>query len=114
MKQKDILIILISTFILVVAWIGFNIYHNSVTSTISETLGVRISPINPDFNIKDINALKERKKVTPILDATASLATPSATPTTQPTPSTPTPSPIITPTPSISINPTSVEGTPTP
>lgn len=94
MKRRDILIILISTFILVVAWIGFNVYHNSVTSTISETLGVRISPIHPDFNAKDIQHLKERKKILPILEASVS-PTPTLSPSPTSTPSAllPTPPP---------------------
>lgn len=84
MKRREILFILVSTLILVIAWIGFNVYHNTVTSTISDILNIRISPINPDFNIKDFEKLKERKKVLPIFEAQIST---SASITTTPTPS---------------------------
>lgn len=65
MKQKDILIILILLFIFVAAWVGSNIYHSVVSSTLSETLNQDISPIAPTFDIKTINKLKERQKINP-------------------------------------------------
>lgn len=66
MKQKDILFILIPVALLVMAWIAFNIYHNSATSTISSTLSTNILPISPNFDIKTISNLKEREKVAPV------------------------------------------------
>ncbi|MBI2195809.1 MAG: hypothetical protein HYU48_02085, partial [Candidatus Levybacteria bacterium] len=77
MKQKDILLLIISSFFLVVFWIAFNIYHNIVTSTIPETLSVQIFPISPTFDKKTINAIKERIQITPIYNP---LATQSAPP----------------------------------
>lgn len=65
MKQKDLLILLISAFLLVIAWIIFNIYHNSITSTIPQNLNIQIIPINPDFDSKTITKLKGRKNVQP-------------------------------------------------
>lgn len=68
MKQRDLLLLLISTFILVVFWIGFSIYHKSVTSTISETLSTQIAPINPNFDSKTIEKIKKRKVIVPIYE----------------------------------------------
>lgn len=82
MKQKDILLLIISSFSLVVFWIAFNIYHNIVTSTIPESLSIQIFPISPTFDIKTISALKQRTQVAPIYNP---LATPSA-PIIAPTP----------------------------
>ena len=83
MKQKDILLLIISSFSLVVLWIAFNIYHNMVTSTIPATLSIQIFPINPTFDTKTIDALKARTQVAPIYNP---LATQSA-PLPEPTPS---------------------------
>lgn len=66
MKQKDILFLLISAFILVIAWIIFSIYHKSITSTISETLSVQIVPINPNFDATTLEKIKERNSVAPL------------------------------------------------
>ena len=65
MKQKDILIILALLFILVIAWIGGNIYHSIVSSTISETTSQNIFPITPAFDTKTVNKLRERQKINP-------------------------------------------------
>jgi hypothetical protein len=86
MKQKDILLILVPSFIVVVAWIIFNIYHSSVSSTISENLNMQIIPISPLFDQKTISAIKKRQQFEPIYqtNTTASIA---ASPTPQPSPS---------------------------
>jgi hypothetical protein len=72
MKKQDLLIILIPTFICVIAWIGFNIYHNAITSTISPAEISQITPINPDFDTKIISQLKKRERVEPFFQATPS------------------------------------------
>lgn len=69
MKQKDILLLVIPFFILVVIFIIFSVYHNSVTSTISENLNIQITPISPTFDQKTISNLKKRDKVEPLFDA---------------------------------------------
>lgn len=66
MKQKDILFLLVSASILVFAWIAFSIYHNLATSTISQTLETSISPINPAFDKKTLEALRKREKAVPV------------------------------------------------
>ena len=93
MKKNDILMILIPSFIFVLAWIGFSLLHSIATSTISETLDMQIAPISPDFDTNTITGLKQRKNVVPIYQITVPIqnivipATPSA--------ATPTPTPII-------------------
>jgi len=66
MKHKDIILLLISASFLTVVWVAFNIYHNSVLSTTPEILEKETLPLNPNFDEKTINKLKERKKVSPI------------------------------------------------
>ncbi|MEM4270945.1 MAG: hypothetical protein QXO70_02515, partial [Candidatus Pacearchaeota archaeon] len=68
MKQRDILLILIPTLLLVVLWIIFNIYHNSVSSTVSKNISTEIVPINPDFDFQTIEELKKRKIIDPVYE----------------------------------------------
>ncbi len=65
-KRRGVLLVLWLTFITVVAWIGFHIYHITVTSTISEELQLQIIPIDPNFDMDTINRLKGRVKVEPL------------------------------------------------
>lgn len=62
MKQKDILFLLIPGFLLTLFWIGFTIYHNHTTPTISTDLQEQIIPISPTFNTSVIDSLKQRKQ----------------------------------------------------
>lgn len=78
MKQRDVLFLVISTFVLIVAWIGFSIYHNLVSSTITKPVGENIAPINPSFDTKIIDVLKERKNIEPIFQTKSNEATESA------------------------------------
>ncbi len=80
MKQKNILIILVFFFVLAVAWIGGNIYHNTATSTISETTNQDISPIAPTFDTKTVNKLKERQKINPSFELQEIIPTPTPLP----------------------------------
>lgn len=93
MKPKDILLLLIPATLLVIAWIVFNIYHNSVTSTISESLSTNILPISPNFDTKTISNLKQREKVVPLFEF-KKIETPTPT-------SLPTPTPNLIPSPSL-------------
>jgi len=88
MKRKDILMILVPIFIIVVFWIGFSIYHGIVSSTISEVENLQITPISPDFDTKTIQGLKKRQTVTPTYQINATSQSPGL-PT--PTPSSQTP-----------------------
>lgn len=68
MKQKDILLLLIPSFLVIVAWVAFSIYHNSVASTIPEVLNMQITPISPNFDTNEVSQLKQRTSVTPIYE----------------------------------------------
>ena len=68
MKQKDILLILIPTFLLVILWVIFNIYHNSIESTVSKTITAEVVPINPDFDFQTIENLKKREVIQPLYE----------------------------------------------
>lgn len=82
-KQTDILFILASSFIVVAAWIGFNLYHKWATSTISPEIQVQIIPIDPNFDQETIDKLKTRKNIAPMnqLNGVADVSpTPARTP----------------------------------
>ena len=86
MKKNDILLILIPLFIFALAWIGFSIYHNIVTSTISDPLNMQITPITPIFDTNTIGSLKNRARVSPIYELTVpvvNITVPIASPTGQ-------------------------------
>lgn len=68
MKQKDILLLSISAFVLIMAWIAFSIYHNSAESTISEPIEEKIVPIAPDFNTKIIDDIKNKRDIQPLYE----------------------------------------------
>lgn len=80
MKQKDILLLIIPGFFLIIIWVIFSIYHNSVTSTIPENLTLQIAPIIPTFDKTTIEVLKKRTQVTPIFELSKS-SSQTATPT---------------------------------
>ncbi len=69
MKRKDIIILLTSLTILTILWVVFNIYHTSVTSTITDSLSIQIQPITPNFDIKTIEQLKQRARISPLYQA---------------------------------------------
>lgn len=55
-------------FTIVVAWIAFSLYHNAVSSTISDILTVQIQSISPNFDLKTIDMLKGKNVITPMYD----------------------------------------------
>lgn len=65
-RQREIIILLVSVFIVVVVWIGFNIYHNAHASTINDALTQEIIPISPNFNTTVLERLKKRIYIDPI------------------------------------------------
>ena len=79
MKRKDILIILIPTFIFVILWIVFSIHHAINTPTISNATNAQIAPISPNFDTKTIDALKKRVNVTPIYEIQGGNTSPTPT-----------------------------------
>lgn len=71
MKRKDILILLIPMFIIVILWVIFSIYHNFVNSTIPESLNMQILSISPNFDLKTIESIKQREVVEPVYSTSA-------------------------------------------
>src|SRR5438045_7861635 len=65
-RQREIVILLISIFIVVVVWVGVSIYHNAHASTINDTLSQEIIPISPNFNTAALERLKKRTYIDPI------------------------------------------------
>ncbi len=72
MKRKDILVILIPSFIFAVLWIIFSIHHALNTPTISQAESIQITPISPNFDTKIFEELKKRENITPIYELTGS------------------------------------------
>lgn len=95
MKQKDILLFIVPTLIIVIAWIIFNLYHTSTTTENDQTTTSTVIAISPNFDTKVIDELKKRENVVaateisvsnvvlPISSTSATL-TPVATPTAPP------------------------------
>jgi hypothetical protein len=96
-KQKDILFIFISSFVVVVAWIGFNLYHIYVTSTISQDIQIELTPINPLFDSQTMQQLSTRENIDPLYDAIATASDSANTPAQKVI--SPTPEPVISETP---------------
>ena len=99
--KRDLIIIVISTFIVIVCWIGFNIYSIAVTSTIDETLTKQILPIDPAFDTATIDSLAKRKRIAPLyqLDLASLTPQPEADQPLAETPEATSTPPIVRPTP---------------
>lgn len=83
MKRKEAYILLLSTSVLIFAWVLFSILHSAISSTISENLNVQILPINPTFDVQTIEKLKTRIRVSPentIGETPEASASPEVTP----------------------------------
>ncbi len=99
---KNLYYIAILTFVVVVSWIGFEVYNSNVTSTITADKSVIITPIPPEFNQAMIIAIKSKKIVPANLSENASrsavstITSPTPTPTVAASP-TSSSSPIIQP-----------------
>lgn len=65
MKQRNLVIFLVPIFILTVLWVIFNVYHNYISSTITDPLTYQIVPIEGKFDSATIEAIKQRKRVSP-------------------------------------------------
>lgn len=90
-KQKDILFILGSSLIVVIFWIASNIVHIWATTTVSEELQLRLTPIPATFDTDTLQKLKTRLKVDPLYERQTGIKDPagrliSPTPTPLPTP----------------------------
>ena len=58
MGKKELLIIVIATFITLVAWVFFDIIHTRSNVEISSQLQEVIEPINPNFDPEAIQLLQ--------------------------------------------------------
>ena len=65
MKQQQLLLVSLYSLIIIIAWITFNLYNNSVTSTITQEQQTQITPIDPTFNEQTIEKLRTRENITP-------------------------------------------------
>jgi hypothetical protein len=96
MKQKDIFIIVVSSFIVIVIWIAANLWHIQNASKLSASVILQSKPITPVFDTQTLEKLKERSQVTPLFTIKNASATASTSPTPVILPS-PTPTENITP-----------------
>lgn len=97
MKKNDILIILGLLLIVIAVWIGISYFHATKSSTVPENISSELNPIDPNFDLKAIEAIKSRTAVNPLFEAPAptekeNQATASAS-------NNPEPLPILTPNP---------------
>ncbi len=69
-QYKNLIYLIIPSFIVILAWIGFTVYNKRVATTITESQSLTIQPINSSFNVEIINRLKKRKLITPNLNIT--------------------------------------------
>ncbi len=60
---KGLLYLSILTTAVVASWIGFSVYHNYATSTISSDTSIRIAPIKPEFDRETIGELKAKRVI---------------------------------------------------
>lgn len=68
--QKNIAIILIPALILTIIWVGTNIYHSHIDSTIDIPLANSIKPIKGSFDLKTVENIKKRTRVNPLNNIT--------------------------------------------
>ncbi len=60
---KSLLYLAILTTAVVASWIGFSVYHNYTTSTISQDTNIRIIPIDPQFDRETIGTIKAKRVI---------------------------------------------------
>lgn len=63
--RRDVFLLSLLTFVTTVAWIVFDVYHSSVTTTISPEIEEKIVPITPTFDLPLVEGLKRRQKIDP-------------------------------------------------
>lgn len=68
---KNLLYFSILTSVIVISWIGFEVYNSHVTSTISADQSIIITPIPPTFNQETILLIKSKKIVPANLSETS-------------------------------------------
>lgn len=78
--SKNLVLFSVFTTIIVIAWIGLNIYHNATTSTVLEDMNIKTIPIDNSFKTKIIeDNLNSRKQV--VVNLAEKISTASISPT---------------------------------
>ncbi len=81
-KNNQNLYLAIFTIITILIWIGADLYHISLTSTIPENMKRAIAPFNPNLDLTVIKNIKEKKNPSEFeISTPAAEIAPSATPT---------------------------------
>ncbi len=75
MKNNNFLYLGIFTFFTVAAWVGFDLYHISISSTIPENMKQDVVPLNPALDLKIFKNIKEKKKPAEFAEGSASAST---------------------------------------
>lgn len=57
---KNVLYLAIFTFIVILSWIAFGVYHNHTASTITNDAQILITPIEPQFDNETIENIRQR------------------------------------------------------
>lgn len=66
--RRDTLLLSILTFVTVIAWIMFEVYHAQVDSTIPPEVTAQLVPITPRFDQTVIAEVKQRQVVEPLTE----------------------------------------------
>jgi len=61
-RGRDIFILSFLTFVTVIAWVAFDIYHTATMSTIKPPIQKLLSPLPPSIDTQLIEELKEKAK----------------------------------------------------
>lgn len=78
--MRSLLYLAILTTVVVFAMVSFNIFHNYITSKISEDVSIEIAPITPVFNKDALENVRQRKEIVVDLKTASPEALPKATP----------------------------------
>lgn len=62
-QNRDFIIIIFLTFVVIAVWIGLEVYRSLNTSTVPQVIKSQIQPLNSDFDTETIDALNLRKTV---------------------------------------------------
>lgn len=65
MGRRDVLLLSFLTFITAIAWIVFDVYHASVTSTIPQEVETQLAPVTPKFDTEVIEKIRRRENIEP-------------------------------------------------
>ncbi|PIS09307.1 hypothetical protein COT75_02260 [Candidatus Beckwithbacteria bacterium CG10_big_fil_rev_8_21_14_0_10_34_10] len=62
-KGKGLLNLVVLTTLAFLTWVGFDIYRSSKKSSIPADIKKQIEPLDPNFDLKTLESLKERKQI---------------------------------------------------